>query len=257
MAAWTPAGWPCWACCRRLRPPCARWGRNGGLRTDLGGHHPRGVDAWTGFRLPAGQRLAVRIGTAHRGVGPWLPFQMIAAGWVGFGAGLLPQLRGRAEAPLIAAYGAVAAIAWFPAQPLVLALGHRDRDPAVVRGWGASAREPAPLAVVQPRHLPRIRPAARRPGRRTTADRRAADTRGTASSDRRAAFDVPIVFEPARSIGARRQGRTETGHEGGSAGHRRGGRHPQPFCHCETCRCALHRQRSTRRRSARRRCPPD
>ena len=28
------------------------------------------------------------------GVGPWLPFQMLAAGWVGFGAGCLPPLRG-------------------------------------------------------------------------------------------------------------------------------------------------------------------
>lgn len=46
------------------------------------------------------------------GVGPWLPFQMIAAGWVGFGAGLLPQVRGRAEPFLLAAYGAVAAIAY-------------------------------------------------------------------------------------------------------------------------------------------------
>src|SRR4051795_869460 len=31
------------------------------------------------------------------GVGPWLPFQMIAAGWVGFFAGCLPPARGRAE----------------------------------------------------------------------------------------------------------------------------------------------------------------
>ena len=30
------------------------------------------------------------------GVGPWLPFQMMAAGWVGFLAGCLPQRRGRA-----------------------------------------------------------------------------------------------------------------------------------------------------------------
>ena len=31
------------------------------------------------------------------GVGPWLPFQMLGAAWVGWGAGLLPPLRGRAE----------------------------------------------------------------------------------------------------------------------------------------------------------------
>ena len=29
------------------------------------------------------------------GVGPWLPFQMMAAGWVGFGAGCLPRSGGR------------------------------------------------------------------------------------------------------------------------------------------------------------------
>lgn len=33
------------------------------------------------------------------GVGPWLPFQMLAAGWVGLGAGLLPG-RGRGRAGL-------------------------------------------------------------------------------------------------------------------------------------------------------------
>ena len=46
------------------------------------------------------------------GVGPWLPFQMIAAGWLGFGAGVLPGLRGRAEAIMLACYGAVAGLAY-------------------------------------------------------------------------------------------------------------------------------------------------
>ena len=46
------------------------------------------------------------------GVGPWLPFQMIGAGWVGMGAGLLPQLRGRGEAVLLAGYGFIASIAY-------------------------------------------------------------------------------------------------------------------------------------------------
>lgn len=44
------------------------------------------------------------------GVGPWLPFQMIAASWVGLGAGLLPPVRGRAEILVLAGYGVVAAI---------------------------------------------------------------------------------------------------------------------------------------------------
>ncbi|CAN5241299.1 ECF transporter S component [soil metagenome] len=45
------------------------------------------------------------------GVGPWLPYQMLAAAWVGMLAGLLPwpRLRGRAELALLAAYGVVSA----------------------------------------------------------------------------------------------------------------------------------------------------
>ncbi|MGV8978548.1 MAG: ECF transporter S component [Cellulomonas sp.] len=59
------------------------------------------------------------------GVGPWLPFQMIAASWVGLGAGLLPRrLRGRREVAVVALYGAVAGLgyglamdmAWWPFQ---------------------------------------------------------------------------------------------------------------------------------------------
>ncbi|MFF4378826.1 ECF transporter S component [Kitasatospora sp. NPDC001547] len=47
------------------------------------------------------------------GVGPWLPFQMLAMGWVCLGAGLLPgsaSLRGRRELALLAGYGAVASL---------------------------------------------------------------------------------------------------------------------------------------------------
>lgn len=51
------------------------------------------------------------------GVGPWLPFQMLAAGWCGLGAGLLPgrrsdRLRGPWEIAMLAAYGAVCAYAY-------------------------------------------------------------------------------------------------------------------------------------------------
>jgi energy-coupling factor transport system substrate-specific component len=46
------------------------------------------------------------------GVGPWLPFQMMAAGWVGFLAGCLPRATGRAEVALVAAYAAVAGLAF-------------------------------------------------------------------------------------------------------------------------------------------------
>jgi energy-coupling factor transport system substrate-specific component len=46
------------------------------------------------------------------GVGPWLPFEMLAAAWVGFAAGCLPPARGRVELWLLAAYGMVAGLAY-------------------------------------------------------------------------------------------------------------------------------------------------
>ncbi|MFJ5259450.1 ECF transporter S component [Streptomyces sp. NPDC088387] len=49
------------------------------------------------------------------GVGPWMPFQMLAMGWFAMGAGLLPgadRLRGRGELLVLAGYGFVAAFAY-------------------------------------------------------------------------------------------------------------------------------------------------
>jgi energy-coupling factor transport system substrate-specific component len=61
-----------------------------------------------GFALGAITLFASSLVTA--GVGPWLPFQMLGAAWVGAGAGLLPPLRGRAELAVLALYGAVAGL---------------------------------------------------------------------------------------------------------------------------------------------------
>jgi hypothetical protein len=72
-----------------------------------------------GFLLGA----TVMLGSAllWGGVGPWLPFQVFTAGWVGAGAGLLPRLRPREgthggtrsgpwlELGLLAVYGVLAA----------------------------------------------------------------------------------------------------------------------------------------------------
>ena len=44
------------------------------------------------------------------GVGPWLPYQMLGAAWVGLGAGLLPRVAPRWELVLLAGYGAVAGL---------------------------------------------------------------------------------------------------------------------------------------------------
>ncbi|AWW39823.1 MULTISPECIES: ECF transporter S component [Streptomyces] len=49
------------------------------------------------------------------GVGPWMPFQMLAMGWFTMGAGLLPgpdRLRGRGELLMLAVYGFLAAFAY-------------------------------------------------------------------------------------------------------------------------------------------------
>ena len=63
-----------------------------------------------GFVLGAVALFASALITG--GVGPWLPFQMLAAAWVGFGAGCLPPLRGRSERLLLAGYGVVAALVY-------------------------------------------------------------------------------------------------------------------------------------------------
>lgn len=57
--------------------------------------------------------LAVLVGGfLTGGIGPWTPFQMLAAGWVTLGAGLLPRATGRAERWLLAGYGFVAGLAF-------------------------------------------------------------------------------------------------------------------------------------------------
>lgn len=67
-----------------------------------------------GFVLGTLSMFAGALLTA--GVGPWLPYQMLVAGWVGLGAGLLPRrlvggraLTGRWEIALLAVYAVLAA----------------------------------------------------------------------------------------------------------------------------------------------------
>jgi energy-coupling factor transport system substrate-specific component len=74
----------------------------------LGG---RVFGAGFGFVLGCTSLFASALMTA--GVGPWLPYQMLCAAWVGMGAGLLPRrLTGRAEIALLAAYGVFASYAF-------------------------------------------------------------------------------------------------------------------------------------------------
>ena len=63
-----------------------------------------------GFGFALGGLTILVSGIATGGIGPWLPFQMLAAGWVGVGAGLLPAGGGRAERWMLAAYTAVACL---------------------------------------------------------------------------------------------------------------------------------------------------
>jgi energy-coupling factor transport system substrate-specific component len=74
----------------------------------LGG---RVFGAGFGFVLGCTSLFASALLTA--GVGPWLPFQMLASAWVGMGAGLLPRrATGKWEIAMLVVYGIVAAYAF-------------------------------------------------------------------------------------------------------------------------------------------------
>ncbi|WP_299538037.1 ECF transporter S component [uncultured Streptomyces sp.] len=138
------------------------------------------------------------------GVGPWMPFQMLAMGWFTMFAGLLPaagRLRGRGEVLMLAVYGCAAAFAYGTVMnlygwPLIQGLGSGISfvagDPlhenlvrflaycaATSLGWDLGR---AVLTVVL---TLTVGPALLRALRRAT---------------RRAAFDAPAGFEePART----------------------------------------------------------
>lgn len=59
-----------------------------------------------GFTLGCTSLFASALLTA--GVGPWLPYQMVASAWIGMGAGLLPRrVTGKAEVAMLIGYGIV------------------------------------------------------------------------------------------------------------------------------------------------------
>lgn len=65
-----------------------------------------------GFGFVLGNTALFGSALLTGGVGPWLPFQMIAAGYVGLGAGLLPRTRGRGEVALLCGYGALSGLVY-------------------------------------------------------------------------------------------------------------------------------------------------
>ena len=84
-----------------------------------------GVEALFVLLILAGRAFGARFGlllgaltitlsaVVAGGLGPWTPFQMVACGWVGAGAGLLPRrVRGWAEIGMLCAYGVVASYAF-------------------------------------------------------------------------------------------------------------------------------------------------
>ncbi|HZZ96403.1 MAG TPA: ECF transporter S component [Jatrophihabitantaceae bacterium] len=71
---------------------------------------PAGRVFGPGFGFVLGNVAMFASAALTGGGGPWLPFQMLAAGWVGLCAGCLPPMRGRAELCLLAGFGLVAGI---------------------------------------------------------------------------------------------------------------------------------------------------
>lgn len=73
---------------------------------------PAGRVFGRGFGFVLGALTLFASALITGGVGPWLPFQMFGAAWIGFGAGCLPPARGKFEIWMLAAYGAFSAAAY-------------------------------------------------------------------------------------------------------------------------------------------------
>lgn len=149
-----------------------------------------------GFGFALGCTTIFTSALVTGGVGPWMPYQMFGAAWVGMGAGLLPRASGRREVLLLAAYGAASAyayglavnlsswpfavdphstIAYLPGAALLTNLGrYLAYDATTSLGWdtGRAITNVACLLVLGRPLLATLRRAARR-----------------------AAFDAPVVFE--------------------------------------------------------------
>lgn len=71
---------------------------------------PAGRVLGRGFGFVLGAVTIAASALITGGIGPWLPFQMFGAAWMGFGAGCLPPAKGKAELVLLAGYAAVSAL---------------------------------------------------------------------------------------------------------------------------------------------------
>ena len=73
---------------------------------------PAGRVLGRGFGFTLGALTLFGSALLTGGVGPWLPFQMLAAGWIGLLAGCLPRASGRLEVWLLAMYGVLAGLVY-------------------------------------------------------------------------------------------------------------------------------------------------
>ena len=73
---------------------------------------PSGRVLGRGFGFVLGALTMFASALITGGVGPWLPFQMFGAAWVGYFAGCLPPAKGRRELLLLAGYGFAAGLAY-------------------------------------------------------------------------------------------------------------------------------------------------
>ena len=98
------------------------------------------------------------------GVGPWLPYQMLCAAWIGLGAGLLPAatpLRAAREIVLLVGLRHRVRLRLRAAdEPVVVAVrarhrGARPHRVAVLRRRRAAGGEPAPVPRLHAAHLDR------------------------------------------------------------------------------------------------------
>ncbi|MGP0109668.1 MAG: ECF transporter S component [Acidimicrobiales bacterium] len=71
---------------------------------------PSGRVLGRGFGFVLGAVTIAASALITGGIGPWLPFQMFGAAWMGFGAGCLPPAKGKVELGMLAGYAAVSAL---------------------------------------------------------------------------------------------------------------------------------------------------
>ena len=171
---------------------------------------PAGRVLGRGFGFVLGAMTIVASALITGGVGPWLPFQMLAAAWMGFGAGCLPEAGGKRELTMLALYGVISALAygmlmnlWFwpfgagtstnfsfvPGAGLLQNL-HRFIFFDLTTSLGFDIPRAVTTAVLVLVLGHPVLAALRR-------------------ATRRAAFDAPVTFESADQVGSHRAGSAE------------------------------------------------